>query len=57
MCIRDRLMVVTSISALRGMAPSGERLDQVMSAEEQPGAETVEKGDSYSFEKVVFRCV
>ena len=48
------LMVVTSISALRGMAPSGERLDQVMSAEEQPGAETVEKGDSYSFEKVVF---
>ncbi len=48
------LMVVTSISALRGMAPSGERLDQVMAAAEPSGKETIEKGTAYQFEAVSF---
>lgn len=48
------LMVVTSISALRGMAPSGERLSQVMTAPEPAGEESLKKGSSYQFEHVSF---
>lgn len=48
------LMVVTSISSLRGMAPSGERLDKVMSTAEPSGKETIEKGTAYEFENVSF---
>ncbi len=49
------LMVVTSISALRGMAPSGERLDKVMTAEEPFGKGSIETADTYQFEDVSFR--
>ncbi len=48
------LMVVTSISALRGMKPSGERLDAVMTASEPPGDETIACGTAYAFDKVSF---
>ena len=48
------LMVVTSLSALRGMKPSGERLDAVMTAAEPEGDETLERGDAYDFERVAF---
>lgn len=48
------LMVVTSISALRGMIPSGERLDKVMTTDEPTGKEQIETGNSYSFENVSF---
>ena len=48
------LMIVTSISALRGMLPSGERLDRVMTTGEPSGTEKIEKGDSYEFENVSF---
>lgn len=48
------LMVVTSISALRGMAPSGERLDKVMTAAEPSGTENLERGSAYQFEEVSF---
>ena len=49
------LMVVTSISSLRGMAPSGERLDKVMTTADPSGKETIEKGTAYQFEHVSFR--
>ena len=49
------LMVVTSLSALRGMKPSGERLDTVMTTTEPAGNETIEHGTCYDFEKVSFR--
>ncbi|MCH1981694.1 ABC transporter ATP-binding protein/permease [Ruminococcus sp. OA3] len=49
------LMVVTSISALRGMTPSGERLDKVMTAAEPPGEENIKKATAYQFENVSFR--
>lgn len=52
--VEAELMVVTSISALRGMAPSGERLDKVMTASEPPGTRTIAKGNAYTFEKVSF---
>lgn len=48
------LTVVASISALRGMAPSGERLDKVMTAPEPSGEEEIERGDGYAFEDVSF---
>lgn len=48
------LMIVTSISALRGMLPSGERLDKVMTAEEPSGSAGVERGTEYQFEQVTF---
>lgn len=48
-------MVVTSISSLRGMAPSGERLDKVMTTADPSGKETIEKGTAYQFEHVSFR--
>ena len=38
--VEAELMVVTSISALRGMLPSGERLDKVMTADEPIGGRT-----------------
>ena len=47
-------MVVTSISALRGMLPSGERLDKVMTTDEPTGEQQIETGNSYSFENVSF---
>lgn len=49
------LMVVTSLSALRGMKPSGERLEGVMTAAEPSGREQIERGDSYEFRNVAFR--
>ena len=52
--VDSELMVVVSISALRGMRPSGERLDKVMTADEPPGTETLEEGASYQFENVSF---
>ena len=48
------LMVVTSISTLRGMAPSGQRLEQVMTAADPPGTDSLEWGDSYDFQNVSF---
>lgn len=48
------LMVVTSISALRGMAPSGQRLEQVMTTIDPPGKKSLELGDSYDFRNVSF---
>lgn len=48
------LMIVASISALRGMLPSGERLDRVMTTDEPSGTERIEKGASYRFENVSF---
>ena len=53
--VESELMIVTSISALRGMIPSGERLDKVMTADEPSGTEKIKKGDSYQFENVSFR--
>ena len=47
-------MIVTSISALRGMLPSGERLDKVMTTDEPTGEQQIETGNSYSFENVSF---
>ena len=48
------LAFVTSIAALRSMALSGERLDQVMITPELSGKETVRHGDSYKFDRVCF---
>ncbi len=48
------LMIVTSISALRGMVPSGERLDKVMMTSDPPGEEEINHGRSYTFDKVFF---
>lgn len=47
--VEAELMIVTSISALRGMLPSGERLDKVMTTDEPTGKEQIETGNSYSF--------
>ena len=52
--VEAELMVVTSISALRGMIPSGERLDKVMTTDELSGTEKIEEGTSYQFENVSF---
>lgn len=52
--VEAELMVVTSISALRGMLPSGERLDKVMTADEPAGEEILEEGAAYRFENVSF---
>lgn len=49
------LTVVSSITALRGMALSGERLDKVMTAPEPSGSENMEYGDGYHFDGVSFR--
>ncbi|MDY3004654.1 MAG: ABC transporter ATP-binding protein [Christensenella hongkongensis] len=48
------MMLVTSLGALRGMAPSGERLDSVMETPSQEGSQTVEKVDEYCFGDVGF---
>ena len=48
------MMLVTSLGALRGMAPSGERLDSVMETPSQEGSQTVEKVDEYCFRDVGF---
>ena len=52
--VDSELMVVISISALRGMLPSGERLDKVMTTDEPTGEQQIETGNSYSFENVSF---
>ena len=52
--VEAELMIVTSISALRGMLPSGERLDKVMTTDEPTGEQQIETGNSYSFENVSF---
>ena len=49
------LMIVSSISALRGMALSGERLDKVMTMPDPSGTEEISHGDSYAFDGVSFR--
>ena len=49
------LTVVSSITALRGMALSGERLDKVMTTSEPSGSENMEYGDGYHFDGVSFR--
>lgn len=49
------LTLVSSISALRGMAPSGERLDKVMTTPDPSGELEVEYGDGYAFDRVSFR--
>lgn len=48
------LMIVTSISALRGMVPSAERLDQVMTSPGPLGEEKIVQADSYTFDDVSF---
>ena len=48
-------MMVASISALRGMAPSGRRLDAVMTTPEPTGKAEIQHGDAYTFENVSFR--
>ena len=48
------LMVVTSLSALRGMKPSGERLDGVMVTAEPAGSEELARGEDYEFKDVSF---
>jgi multidrug ABC transporter, permease/ATP-binding protein len=52
--VEAELMIVISISSLRGMIPSGERLDKVMTTDEPSGTEQIEIGNAYSFEKVSF---
>lgn len=52
--VEAELMVVASISALRGMAPSGERLEQVMTTADPSGSEALAYGDAYLFENVSF---
>lgn len=52
--VEAELMVVISISALRGMIPSGERLDKVMTTDDPSGTEQVKTGNAYSFEDVSF---
>lgn len=49
------LMIVSSISALRGMALSGERLDKVMRMSDPSGEDEITHGDSYTFDSVSFR--
>ena len=49
------LTLVSSISALRGMALSGERLDKVMTTPDPSGTDKITHGDSYAFDSVSFR--
>lgn len=53
--VEAELMLVASISALRGMAPSGRRLDAVMTTPEPTGEAEIRHGDAYAFENVSFR--
>ena len=53
--VEAELMLVASISALRGMAPSGRRLDAVMTTPEPTGEAEIGHGDAYMFENVSFR--
>ena len=53
--VEAELMMVASISALRGMAPSGRRLDAVMTTPEPTGEAEIQYGDAYAFENVSFR--
>ena len=46
------LTLVSSISALRGMALSGERLDRVMTTPDPSGTDEIDHGDSYAFDRV-----
>ncbi len=48
------LTLVSSISALRGMALSGERLDKVMTMLDPSGEDKISHGDSYAFDSVSF---
>ena len=48
------LTLVSSISALRGMALSGERLDKVMTMPDPSGEDKISRGDSYAFDSVSF---
>ncbi|MSS38483.1 ABC transporter ATP-binding protein [Clostridium porci] len=48
------LTLVSSISALRGMALSGERLDKVMTLPDLSGEDEIDYGDSYTFNSVSF---
>ena len=48
------LTLVSSISALRGMALSGERLDRVMTTPDPSGTDEIDHGDSYAFDRVSF---
>ena len=48
------LTLVSSISALRGMALSGERLDKVMTMSDPSGTDKITHGDSYAFDSVSF---
>ena len=48
------LTLVSSISALRGMALSGERLDKVMTMTDPSGEDKISHGDSYAFDSVSF---
>ena len=48
------LTLVSSISALRGMALSGERLDKVMTMPDHSGEDKISHGDSYAFDSVSF---
>ena len=48
------LTLMSSITALRGMALSGERLDKVMTTPDPSGDIEVDHGDSYAFEDVAF---
>lgn len=48
------LTLVSSISALRGMALSGERLDKVMTMSDPSGEDKISHGDSYAFDSVSF---
>ncbi len=51
------LTLVSSISALRGMALSGERLDKVMTMPDPFGEDKISHGDSYAFDSVSFHYV
>ena len=53
--VEAELMMVASISALRGMVPSGRRLDAVMTTPEPTGDAEIQHGDAYVFENVSFR--
>lgn len=48
------LTLMVSITALAGMAPSGERLDKVMSTPDQAGDVEISHAESYTFEDVSF---
>lgn len=53
--VEAELMIVASIAALRGMAPSGQRLDAVMTTPEPTGQAELRHGDAYTFDHVSFR--